>query len=89
VAVSARPDARLGEVPVAFVRLRPGAVETPEALIAWCRERVSNFKAPRAVYLVDALPYHSAAHGAKLQRHVLRTWASERAATEFGDRGGG
>jgi acyl-CoA synthetase (AMP-forming)/AMP-acid ligase II len=85
VAVSAGPDARLGEVPVAFVRLRADAVATPAALIAWCRERVANFKVPRAVYLVDALPYHTAAHGAKLQRHVLREWASERAAAELGE----
>jgi len=39
-----------------------------------------NWKqAGRAVYFVEALPYHTAAHGAKLQRHVLRDWARERA----------
>jgi fatty-acyl-CoA synthase len=74
-AVTGAPDARLGEVPVAFVQLRAGARTTPEALLAECRAHLANFKVPRAVYPVDALPYHTAAHGAKLQRHVLREWA--------------
>jgi fatty-acyl-CoA synthase len=76
VAVSGAADARLGEVPVAFVQLKPGAAVTAEALVAWCRRELANFKVPRAVYIVDALPYHTAAHGAKLQRHVLREWAN-------------
>lgn len=79
-AVTGAPDARLGEVVVAFVKLKPGASAAPDALIAWCREHVANFKVPRAVYFVDALPYHTAAHGSKLQRPVLREWARERAA---------
>ena len=89
-AVTGAADARLGEVPVAYVRLRPGALVTPDALIAWCRERLSNFKVPRALHRVDALPYHTAAHGAKLQRHVLREWAQAWPAAEPGghERGG-
>jgi fatty-acyl-CoA synthase len=80
VAVTGMADARLGEVPVAFVTAKAAARATPEAIIAWCRERVANFKVPRAVHFVEALPYHTAAHGAKLQRHVLHDWARERAA---------
>lgn len=79
VAVTGAPDARLGEVAVAFVQLKPGASASPDGLIAWCRGNLANFKVPRAVYFVDALPYHTAAHGAKLQRHVLREWARDRA----------
>ncbi|MPZ46998.1 MAG: AMP-binding protein [Betaproteobacteria bacterium] len=82
VAVTSAPDARLGEVPVAFVQLQPGARMTPEELIVSCRQHLANFKVPRAVYAVDALPYHTAAHGAKLQRHVLREWAQARARGE-------
>ena len=78
VAVTGAPDARLGEVPVAFVQLKAGARTTPEELVASCRQHLANFKVPRAVYPVDALPYHTAAHGAKLQRHVLREWARAR-----------
>jgi fatty-acyl-CoA synthase len=81
-AVTGAPDPRLGEVPVAFVKLKPAAEVSAEALIAWCRAHVANFKVPRAVYFVDALPYHTAAHGAKMQRHVLRQWAAERASAD-------
>jgi fatty-acyl-CoA synthase len=87
-AVTGAPDARLGEVPVAFVRLRAQAAVAPEALIAWCRARIANFKVPRAVHVVETLPYHTAAHGAKLQRHVLKAWAAERAPTVTPQRGG-
>jgi fatty-acyl-CoA synthase len=76
VAVTGAPDTRLGEVPVAFVQLEPGATVAASALIASCQAHLANFKVPRRVYLVAALPYHTAAHGAKLQRHVLREWAS-------------
>ena len=78
VAVTGASDARLGEVPIAFVQLKPGASTNAAALIAWCRENLANFKVPRAVYFVGELPYHTAAHGAKLQRNVVRAWAEER-----------
>jgi acyl-CoA synthetase (AMP-forming)/AMP-acid ligase II len=41
---------------VAFVVPRPGVVIDPEELIAWCRDHMANFKVPRHVELVDALP---------------------------------
>lgn len=81
VAVAAGRDPRLGEVPVAFVKLRPDMPLGADELIAWSRERIAGFKAPRAVYFVDALPYHTAANGSKLQRHVLRTWVQQREAS--------
>jgi acyl-CoA synthetase (AMP-forming)/AMP-acid ligase II len=52
--VVGRPDARLDEVPVAFVELRPGQSATPEALIAHCQGRIASYKVPRAVYLMQA-----------------------------------
>jgi len=76
-AVTSRPDERLGEVPVAFVKLRAGARASSAVLGEWCRAHMANFKAPRAVYIVEELPYQTAAHGAKLQRHVLREWARQ------------
>lgn len=52
-----RPDARAGEVPVAFVTLAPGANATPEELRAWASERVpEQAAAPKAVTVLDALP---------------------------------
>jgi fatty-acyl-CoA synthase len=55
-AVVGRPDARWGEVPVAFVALRPGADATPDALIGHCREQLARFKVPKDVTFVEALP---------------------------------
>ena len=78
VAVTGGIDARLGEVPVAFVVLKPGASVSADALRDFCKQHVANFKVPRAVWFVDTLPYHTAANGTKLQRHILRDWAKER-----------
>ena len=55
-AVVGRPDARWGEVPVAFVALRPGADATPDALIAHCQAQLARFKVPKEVTFVEALP---------------------------------
>ncbi len=49
-------DPKLGQVPVAAVRLRDGAKVTPDALVAWSRGRMARYKAPRRVIVVDDLP---------------------------------
>ena len=41
---------------LALVQLLPGASVEPAELAAWCRERLADFKVPRYVQLVDALP---------------------------------
>jgi acyl-CoA synthetase (AMP-forming)/AMP-acid ligase II len=56
VAVIGVPDARLGEVGCAFVVPRPGATVTEAEIIAFCRERLANFKVPHSVRIVAALP---------------------------------
>jgi long-chain acyl-CoA synthetase len=52
-----RPDEDRGQVPVAFVLLKPDASigVTPKAIEDWCRERMAGFKVPE-VRIVDALP---------------------------------
>jgi acyl-CoA synthetase (AMP-forming)/AMP-acid ligase II len=51
------PDARWGEVPRAFVVLRPGQDDlTAQALIAHCRARLAGFKTPKEIVFLDALP---------------------------------
>jgi acyl-CoA synthetase (AMP-forming)/AMP-acid ligase II len=55
-AVVGRPDARWGEVPVAFVVLRPGITATSEALVEHCRNQLARFKVPKDVVFIDALP---------------------------------
>jgi fatty-acyl-CoA synthase len=52
-AVVARADTTWGEVPCAFVMLRPGFEVTPYELIAYCRERLAHFKAPKSIFLAD------------------------------------
>jgi acyl-CoA synthetase (AMP-forming)/AMP-acid ligase II len=55
VAVVGIPDDRLGEVGKAFVVRRDESLDA-DTLIAFARERVANFKAPREVVFVDTLP---------------------------------
>jgi acyl-CoA synthetase (AMP-forming)/AMP-acid ligase II len=55
-AVVAMPDARWGEVPRAFIVLKPGEQITEPALIAHCRSRLAGFKTPKQVVFLDALP---------------------------------
>jgi acyl-CoA synthetase (AMP-forming)/AMP-acid ligase II len=56
VAVTGIPDERMGEVGKAFVVLKPGTALDAPALTAWSRERMANYKVPRAIAFVDALP---------------------------------
>ena len=59
VAVVGVPDARMGEVGMAFVVSTAGATADPDEIIAWAREHMAGFKAPRFVRLVDALPMNA------------------------------
>jgi len=56
VAVVGRPDARLGQVPVAFVEMRHGMSFDANAIIAECRERMASFKVPHAIYPTTQWP---------------------------------
>jgi fatty-acyl-CoA synthase len=69
VAVVSSPHERFGEVPKAFVALKPSAELTIETLYAYCRERLAGFKCPRRIEFVDALPKTSTG---KIQKYVLR-----------------
>jgi acyl-CoA synthetase (AMP-forming)/AMP-acid ligase II len=69
VAVIGIPDERLGEVAKAFVVLRPGKAIDAEELIGWCRERMANYKVPRAVEVLDALPLNASG---KVLKYELR-----------------
>jgi HIP---CoA ligase len=68
VAVIGVPDARLGEVAKAYVITKPGRRPVESDMIAWCRERLANFKAPRSIEIVDALPRN--ASGKVLKREL-------------------
>ena len=70
-AVVAAPDEKWGEVPVAFVTLKPGQSVDAEALIAYAREHLAHFKAPKHVVFGD-LPKNATG---KIQKFVLRDQA--------------
>jgi acyl-CoA synthetase (AMP-forming)/AMP-acid ligase II len=74
VAVIGVPDERLGEVASAFVVPRPGETVDPDELIAWCRERMANFKVPRRVEVVAALPLNASG---KVLKYELRARAAD------------
>ena len=56
IAVIGVEDERMGEVGKAFIVPAAGASLTPQAVIAWCKAEMANFKTPRYVELVDSLP---------------------------------
>ncbi len=71
-AVVAKPDAKWGETPCAFVTLKAGAPGvTEDEIIAFCRERLARFKCPRRV-VFGPLPKTSTG---KIQKNVLREQA--------------
>ena len=67
VAVIGVPDERQGEVGKAFVVARPGVVLSAPEIIAWCREQMANYKVPRSVELVQALPTNASGKVMKFQ----------------------
>ena len=72
-AVVAGPDPKWGEVPVAFVTLKAGALVTGDELVAWVREHIAHFKAPKRIQFGD-LPKNATG---KIQKFVLRERARE------------
>lgn len=67
VAVIGVDDQRLGQVGRAFVVKAPGAELTDEDVIAWCRKEMANYKVPRSVRFLDALPLNATGKVAKVQ----------------------
>jgi fatty-acyl-CoA synthase len=69
------PDPRLVEVPAAYVILKEGEQTTPDALIAWGKERLANFRAPRYLKIVDSFEHIGMTGSAKVQKNKLRAQA--------------
>jgi len=72
-AVVARPDARWGEVPVAYVVKRQGAAIEAAEIMALFAGRLARFKHPHAVIMTDALPKNALG---KVLRYQLRETAA-------------
>jgi long-chain acyl-CoA synthetase len=69
-----RRDARLGEVVVAFVALKPGATLDEQAFFDYCKENLVKYKRPVAVSFIEALPRTGTN---KIDRIRLRALAAE------------
>jgi len=69
VAIIGMPDERMGEVCAAAVVPKPGQTLTLDELAAWSRERLANYKVPRHLLLLDALPRTALG---KSQKFMLR-----------------
>lgn len=69
------PDDYWGEAMKAVVVLRPGQVAAEEELIAWCKDRLSDYKVPKSVDFIDELPRNAAG---KILKRQLRDphWAN-------------
>jgi fatty-acyl-CoA synthase len=77
-AVVAKPDARWGETPCAFIELKAGAEATAEEIVGHCRQHLAGFKIPRAV-VFGVLPKTSTG---KIQKFELRKRAGSAAAID-------
>jgi fatty-acyl-CoA synthase len=77
-AVVAQPDPKWGEVPCAFVELKPGARLEPDQLIEHCRGLLARFKVPKRV-VFGPLPKTSTG---KIQKYVLRQQVKSTSAIE-------
>ena len=76
-AVVGRPDADLGELPVAYVRLRPGGQVTESVLLSFTRQAVSErAAAPVAVRILEELPVTAVG---KIYKPELRRMATQTA----------
>ncbi|MCP3878791.1 MAG: acyl-CoA synthetase, partial [Sulfitobacter sp.] len=72
-AVVAQPDEKWGEVPCAFVELKPGRSGDGAAMIAFARDTLAGFKAPKRVVFQE-LPKTSTG---KIQKFELRAQAAK------------
>jgi len=69
------PDARLGEVPAAYVTLRAGAAATVDELIGFMKARCANFRVPRYLRIVPDFEAIGMTASGKVQKTKLREHA--------------
>jgi fatty-acyl-CoA synthase len=74
VAVIGLPDAYWVEAVTAVIVLREGLSATEEEVIAFCRQQIAHFKAPKRVIFTDALPKNPS--GKLLKRELRKRYAA-------------
>lgn len=72
VAVVARSDDRLGEVPVAFVTTRPASLISEQDVIDFCRTRLAGYKVPHAITFLPQMPLTASG---KIEKVTLKALA--------------
>jgi fatty-acyl-CoA synthase len=77
-AVVARPDPKWGEVPLAYVELRPGTEASADELIGHCRALLARYKVPKEIRF-EPIPKTSTG---KIQKFQLRERARSASAIE-------
>lgn len=78
VQVVGAPDEKYGELPAAFVILKPGSEVTETDVKEFCWERMARYKAPKYVWFIDEFPLTGSG---KIQKFKLREMAAEWLAT--------
>ena len=68
------PNARLGEIVAAWVRLRPGVVATEEEIREWCKGQIAYYKIPEHIRFVNDFP---ATLSGKIQKYKIREFEIE------------
>jgi acyl-CoA synthetase (AMP-forming)/AMP-acid ligase II len=68
-AVFGVPDERFGELPAAYIALKPGASLTATEVVAHCTRHLAEFKRPRVVEFVTEFPKTPIG---KIQKNLLR-----------------
>ena len=63
------PDRVWGEVPIAFVQLKPGHQSSAQELMDFCREKLASYKVPRIWRFVEQFPQTASG---KIQKFMLR-----------------
>lgn len=71
VAIIGVDDQRLGQVGKAFIVRKTGATIDEAAVIAWCRAEMANYKVPRSVVFLDALPLNATGKVAKADLRAM------------------
>jgi fatty-acyl-CoA synthase len=74
VAVAGVPDRRMGEVAMAFIKLKEGETATEEEIIKFSREKMANYKAPKYIKFVDDFPMTASG---KIQKFILKDDATK------------
>ncbi|WP_202319319.1 AMP-binding protein [Archaeoglobus neptunius] len=72
VGVIGAPDPEKGQVPIAFVKLKPGYQLTEQDLLKWCRENMAPYNVPKRIIIREQLPL--TATGKVIREELVREY---------------